>query len=71
MDIHSLRCFSSRPGTGNPALVIEDHAQDPDARQALARARGTTCVFLDADVDGALSVDFYPYSSGAMAIERR
>ena len=59
MHIHSLRCFSSRPGTGNPALVIEDHAQDPDVRQALARARGTTCVFLDADADGALSVDFY------------
>jgi PhzF family phenazine biosynthesis protein len=59
MPIHSLRCFSSRPGTGNPALVIEDEELDPDARQALARARGTTCVFLDAGTDGAPSVDFY------------
>lgn len=59
MHIHSLRCFSSRPGTGNPALVIEDKDQDPDARQAFARERGTTCVFLDAAGDGALTVDFY------------
>jgi PhzF family phenazine biosynthesis protein len=59
MHIHSLRCFSSRPGTGNPALVIEDEVQDPDARQALARARNTTCVFLDVAGDGALTVDFY------------
>jgi PhzF family phenazine biosynthesis protein len=59
MHIHSLRCFSSRPGTGNPALVIEDEEQDPDARQALARTRGTTCVFLDVAGDGALAVDFY------------
>ena len=59
MHIHSLRCFSSRPGTGNPALVIEDKEQDPDARQALARARDTTCVFIDVGSDGALSVDYY------------
>ena len=59
MHIHSLRCFSSRPGTGNPALVIEDKEQDPDARQAFARARGTTCVFLDVAGDDTLTVDFY------------
>jgi PhzF family phenazine biosynthesis protein len=54
-----LRCFSARPGAGNPALVIEDGEQDPDARQALARARGTTCVFVDMAADGTRSVDFY------------
>jgi PhzF family phenazine biosynthesis protein len=59
MHTHSLRCFGARPGTGNPALVIEDGDHDPDARQALARARDTTCVFIDACADGTLSVDYY------------
>jgi PhzF family phenazine biosynthesis protein len=59
MHTHSLRCFGARPGTGNPALVIEDGDHDPDARLALARARDTTCVFIDADADGTLSVDYY------------
>jgi PhzF family phenazine biosynthesis protein len=59
MHIHSLRCFSARPGAGNPALVIEDADQDTAARQALARARDTTCVFLDMAADGTLEVDYY------------
>jgi PhzF family phenazine biosynthesis protein len=59
MHIHSLRCFSSRPGTGNPALVIEDEESDPDARQDFARVRGTTCVYVDVAGDGARMVDFY------------
>jgi PhzF family phenazine biosynthesis protein len=59
MHIHSLRCFGARPGTGNPALVIEDGERDPDARLALARARDTTCVFIDLAGDGTPTVDFY------------
>jgi PhzF family phenazine biosynthesis protein len=59
MHTHSLRCFGARPGTGNPALVIEDGDNDADARLALARARDTTCVFIDTDAGGALSVDYY------------
>lgn len=59
MHTHSLRCFGARPGTGNPALVIEGGDHDPDARLALARARDTTCVFIDAGADGALTVDYY------------
>jgi PhzF family phenazine biosynthesis protein len=59
MHIHSLRCFSARPGAGNPALVIEDGDQDSAARLALARARDTTSVFLDTAADGTLVIDYY------------
>jgi PhzF family phenazine biosynthesis protein len=59
MHIQSLRCFGARPGTGNPALVVEDGERDPETRLALARARDTTCVFLDTSADGTLSVDYY------------
>jgi len=54
MQVHALRCFGEGPGDGNQALVIEGATDGEDARQALARARNTTCVFLDGDV-----VDFY------------
>lgn len=54
MQVHALTCFGEGPGDGNPALVIEGAAAGSEARQALARARNTTCVFLDGDV-----VDFY------------
>jgi len=54
MHVHALKCFGEGPGDGNPALVIEGAAAGIEARQALARARNTTCVFLDGDV-----VDFY------------
>ena len=61
MHVHALRCFGATPGAGNPALVIEDDRSSPDARQAFARARDTTCVWIDpARADGATaSVDFY------------
>jgi len=61
MHTHLLRCFGAHPGAGNPALVVEDGDEAPAARGALARARATTCVFLDPPVedDGAWSVDFY------------
>ena len=55
MHVQTLRCFGARPGEGNPALVIEEDGMDPAARQAFARERNTTCVFLSADGE----VDYY------------
>lgn len=54
MRIRAFRCFGEAPGGGNPALLIEGDASNEAARQALAQARNTTCVFLDGEV-----VDFY------------
>ena len=54
MQVRALKCFGEAPGGGNPALVIEGDRSDEAARLAFARARNTTCVFLDGEV-----VDFY------------
>lgn len=61
MQIHTLRCFGATPGAGNPALVIEDDSSRPDARQAFARERNTTCVWIDPALDDGITaiVDFY------------
>jgi len=61
MHVHLLRCFGAAPGLGNPALVIEDDASSPPARQAFARERNTTCVWIDPPHDDSASatVDFY------------
>jgi PhzF family phenazine biosynthesis protein len=48
MRIHTFDVFGARPGAGNPALVIEEDGFDDAGRQAFARDRGITCVFLDA-----------------------
>ncbi|MCA1854770.1 PhzF family phenazine biosynthesis protein [Massilia oculi] len=64
MQIHALHCFGAAPGSGNPALVIEGGAPDAAARAAFARARNTTCVFLDAGV-----VDFhYPHARSPLCL---
>jgi predicted PhzF superfamily epimerase YddE/YHI9 len=42
-----LLCFGATPGKGNPALVVEDGPTEPAARQALARERNITVVFID------------------------
>ena len=82
MHVHALICFNAHPGSGggggNPALVIEGAAPDPAARQAFARERNTTCVFLDhggdsdGDVDGdgaTLRVDyFYPHMRSPLCL---
>lgn len=61
MHVHLLRCFGAAPGLGNPALVIEQDASSPDARQAFARERNTTCVWIDPARDDSATaiVDFY------------
>jgi PhzF family phenazine biosynthesis protein len=65
MHVQTLNSFGARPGAGNPALVIEDDAMDPAARQAFATARNTTCVFLSADHE----VDyFYPHMRSPLCL---
>ncbi|WP_306396430.1 PhzF family phenazine biosynthesis protein [Telluria beijingensis] len=61
MHIHTLLCFGTAQGAGNPALVIENDRSSSDARQAFARERNTTCVWIDPPRDdgSAAVVDFY------------
>jgi PhzF family phenazine biosynthesis protein len=76
MHVHALICLSAGSGnnSGNPALVIEGAASDPAARQAFARERNTTCVFLDRHGDGdddggTLRVDyFYPHMRSPLCL---
>jgi len=70
MHVHALICFSSRPGSGNPALVIEGAAPDPAVRQELARERNTTCVFVDEGTgDACARVDFfYPHMRSPLCL---
>lgn len=66
-----MTCFGARPGAGNPALVIEDGPLNLAARQALARERNTTCVFIDgAATAGALPrIDFfYPHARSPLCL---
>lgn len=61
MHVHALRCFGAHPGAGNPALVIEDDASSPAARQAWAHAHGATCVWIDPAHERGVAalIDFY------------
>src|SRR5206468_10980228 len=60
MHAHHLICFGAAPASGNPALVIEGDASDAAARQAFARARNTTCVFIDeGGPSGDTRTDYY------------
>ncbi|MGF6273806.1 putative PhzF superfamily epimerase YddE/YHI9 [Massilia sp. UYP11] len=61
MHVHTLRCFAATANAGNPAIVIEDDPSQPDARQAFARERNTTCVWIDPPQDDGMAaiVDFY------------
>ena len=68
MHVHALICFSSRPGQGNPALVIEGAPPDSAVRQALARERNTTCVFLDADHPTPQVDFFYPHMRSPLCL---
>jgi PhzF family phenazine biosynthesis protein len=68
--MHRLICFGARPGAGNPALAIEGGPLDADARQALAREHGTTCVFIDGDdAAGVPRIDyFYPHMRSPLCL---
>ena len=68
MHVHALICFSSRPGQGNPALVIEGAPYDIAARQALAREHNTTCVFVDEDRPIAQVDFFYPHMRSPLCL---
>jgi PhzF family phenazine biosynthesis protein len=61
MRIQELKCFGAAPGAGNLALVIEDGPADAAARQAIARERGATCVFLDPGKEAGTTrtLDYY------------
>jgi PhzF family phenazine biosynthesis protein len=68
--MHRLICFGARPGAGNPALVVEGGPRDADARLALAREHGSTCVFIDgADAADVPRIDyFYPHMRSPLCL---
>jgi PhzF family phenazine biosynthesis protein len=76
MRTSELLCFGATRGTGNPALVVEDGPADPAARQALARARNTTVVFIDRPgaADGTVLDDkrildyWYPHTRSPLCL---
>ncbi|TFW36168.1 PhzF family phenazine biosynthesis protein [Massilia horti] len=71
MQLQELKCFGAHPGDGNPALVIEDDHSTTPQRQAFARERNMTCVFLDpADTpDAACVLDyFYPHTRSPLCL---
>lgn len=66
---HTLLCFGAAPGAGNPALVVEGDTRVAAERQALARARDTTCVFIDEDDAGGVRLDyFYPHMRSGLCL---
>jgi PhzF family phenazine biosynthesis protein len=70
MRIHAFGVFGAQPGSGNPALVIDDDGLDAAGRQRFARERGTTCVFLGAaGGDIAASLDYvYPHARSPLCL---
>jgi PhzF family phenazine biosynthesis protein len=72
MQIHELKCFGERAGDGNPALVVEGDASSAEQRQAFARERGTTCVFIEpaggeSGVEGVVDY-FYPHTRSPLCL---
>jgi PhzF family phenazine biosynthesis protein len=69
MHVHHLICFGADAGAGNPALVIEGDTSGAEARQAFARARGATCVFVDDATNAPTRVDyFYPHMRSPLCL---
>lgn len=71
MQIHSFRCFGEHDDEGNPALVMEDESSSPSTRQAFARARNVTCVWIDPsnEPDVMAFVDyFYPHTRSPLCL---
>jgi PhzF family phenazine biosynthesis protein len=68
MPIHELKCFGAAAGDGNPALVVEADDSTVEARQAFARERNTTCVYID-ERDGRTTLDyFYPHTRSPLCL---
>jgi predicted PhzF superfamily epimerase YddE/YHI9 len=68
MRTSELLCFGATSGTGNPALVVEDGPADALARQALARERNITVVFID-HADGQPILDYwYPHTRSPLCL---
>ena len=71
MHIQTFQCFGAHAGTGNPALVIEDDPSSPDVRQAFARERNMTCVWMDPSHEPGVAaiVDyFYPHTRSPLCL---
>lgn len=64
MRIQELKCFGEAPGTGNPALVVEDGPAAQDERAALARTRNKVVVF----VDGTVLDYHYPHKRSPLCL---
>ncbi|MES2128522.1 MAG: PhzF family phenazine biosynthesis protein [Pseudomonadota bacterium] len=66
MQIHELKCFGTRAGEGNTALVIEGDRSDAAARQAFARKQNkNACAFIDA---GNVVDYFYPHARSPLCL---
>lgn len=68
MLVHELKCFGTRAGQGNTALVVEQGPGGASARQAYASARrAPACVFL---TEGeTIELDFYyPHARSPMCL---
>lgn len=68
MQIHELKCFGAVAGDGNPALVIEGDNSTLEARQAFARERNTTCVYIDERAGGVVLDYFYPHTRSPLCL---
>ncbi|MYN08408.1 PhzF family phenazine biosynthesis protein [Pseudoduganella aquatica] len=78
--VHELKCFGSRPGEGNAALVVLGDASSEAQRQDFARAQNrSACVFVDAvapaDGGGAAAQDalfvldyYYPHMRSPLCL---
>jgi PhzF family phenazine biosynthesis protein len=63
-----LLCFGARPGTGNPALVVQDGPADAAARAAIAREHNITVVFIDGGDAGPLLDYWYPHAHSPLCL---
>jgi len=55
-----LKCFGTRPGEGNAALVVMGGVQDEAARLALARAsHKPACVFIDGGIMSNFPINLF------------
>ena len=71
MEIYSFRCFGKHDGAGNLALVIENESSSPSARQAFARTRNVTCVWIDPpNAPNVIAVVdfFYPHTRSPLCL---